>query len=426
MKKTVFSWLVAVTILFSSMVDAGENRFGLELTNIVLSQNHLYDTETLSDFSKDEWSDTILVSPSFMLSPVKKLRIYGLTVLAWQRTFHPEDDETDADLSNAFLCYLGDNATVYAGLQPFSIGRGFVFEDNTPGLSVDAPLTRKSTLGIKAAHVKGNSRLYSVDVGFEPGLFEKILVFGALYHDDDDTTADLVDAFYIWRTLWNVNVVPLTMSRGKIFYAGIAADFFAGDFFVKATGIVQHGSMTLSTEDPDLTRDIRFRSYLADVEISKNFSPSWSMSGIFFVRSGGTADSSKDSYHTFIAPRPMNYRTVVFSNDQFGPYLNESGFYSQGVVIPGLVAPALTVSWTPADNLMVKTLVSMLYPFSRPEDGASFYGWEWDMSFSYKFRRKWELFGEAGYFDHGDFFKDEQAKVPEPATRFLGGIKVEF
>ena len=64
MKKTVFSWLFAVTILFSSMVDAGENRFGLELTNIVLSQNHLYDTETLSDFSKDEWSNTIMVSPS--------------------------------------------------------------------------------------------------------------------------------------------------------------------------------------------------------------------------------------------------------------------------------------------------------------------------------------------------------------------------
>ncbi len=426
MKNTVFSWLTTMILLFFSMTEAGENTFGLEIASLVRSQNHFYDTETLNDFSNDEWSNTIMLSPSFVLSPVNRIRIYGLADLSFEHTFYPKDDEMDADLSNAFMCYLGDDYTMYAGLQPFSIGRGFVFEDNTPGFSLEMSLSRNSTLGLKAAHVKGDSRVYSVDVGFEPGLFEKIRIFGALYHDDDDTTAELVDAFYIWRTWWNVNVVPLTTSRGKLFYAGVCADFFMGDFFVKATGVAQHGSMTLSTEDPDMTRDIGFRSFLADVEISKNLHPTWSMSGILFIRSGGTSDTSRETNHTFIAPRPMNYRTVVFSNDQFGPYLNESGFYSQGVVIPGLIAPAFTVSWTPADNLMVKTLVSLLYPYTKPDDGSSFYGWEWDMSFSYRFQRKWEFFGEAGYFDHGDFFRDDRGGTPEPATRVLGGVKVEF
>jgi len=122
----------------------------------------------------------------------------------------------------------------------------------------------------------------------------------------------------------------------------------------------------------------------------------------------------------------MSYRTQIFSNDQFGPYQNESGFYSQGIVMPGLISPAISLTWAPRENLMFKTVYSLLYPYSKPGDGASFYGWEWDWSFSYTMGKRWELIGEACYFKHGDFFKDEQGHTPEPIRRILTGINVSF
>ena len=60
-------------------------------------------------------------------------------------------------------------------------------DDNTPGLSLDVKLSKTSDISLKAAHVEGASTLYAANLTFEPGLFEKIEIFGALYHDSDDT-----------------------------------------------------------------------------------------------------------------------------------------------------------------------------------------------------------------------------------------------
>lgn len=429
MKNRVFSFLITVFILLPSTHLYGEVRYGFELSDHILSQTNIYDTESLADFSKNEWSNTLTLSPSLECSVKKsshRLSAYVLADFSWTHSFDPKDDEGDADLSNAFLCYQRGNASLYAGVQPFSIGRGFIMDDNTPGLSLDVKLSKTSDISLKAAHVEGASTLYAANLTFEPGLFEKIEIFGALYHDSDDTTASLLDAFYVYRTLWVTRILPLSSSRGDLFYAGIGADIFVGDFFVRATGIIQGGDLTFSTQDPEITRDVDFNSCLVDVEVSRNISPAWSVSGIFFLRSGGKSEAGDSENHTFVTPRPMNYRTQVFSNDQFGPYLNESGFYSQGIVIPGLVAPAASLTWTPRDNLMVKTLISLLYPYNEPGDGSSFYGWEWDMTVSCTFGKRWELFGEAGYFDHGDFFKDGQGSTPDPSSRFLTGFKVTY
>ena len=67
-----------------------------------------------------------------------------------------------------------------------------------------------------------------------------------------------------------------------------------------------------------------------------------------------------------------------------------------------------------------------MYPYSEPGDGASFYGWEWDFSLSYAFAKRWECLAEAGYFEHGDFFADEQGKTPGPSTRVMAGIQVSY
>lgn len=426
MKNRVFSCLITLLFLVFSTSLYGETRFGLELSDHVLSQKNIYDTDSLNDFSKDEINNTVIVSPYLEYTPLKKISAFVMADLSWEHAFETDEDEGDADLTSAFVCYQGSPAIVYAGVQPFSIGRGFIFNDNTPGLSLDKTLSNTTQVNVKAAHVKGSSTLYSFNLGFEPGLFEKVEMFGAIYHDSNDTTASLLDAFYVWKTLWTTRIIPLTSSRGDLYYAGLGADIFVGDFFVKATGVVQKGTLTFTTENPEISRDVDFSSYLADVEISRNLSDRWSMSGIFFLRTGGRSESDKLENHTFVTPRPMSYRTQIFSNDQFGPYQNESGFYSQGIVMPGLIAPALSLTWTPRENLMFKTTTSLLYPYSEPGDGASFYGWEWDMSLSYTIGKHWQFIGEAGYFKHGDVFKDEQGQTPEPISRFLTGIHVSF
>lgn len=426
MKNSVFSCLITVFILVFSAQLYGETRFGLELSDHILSQKNVYDTDTLSDFSKEELSNTVIVSPYLEYMPLKKISAFAMADFSWEHSFETDDDDVDVDLSNAFICYQGNPARVYAGLQPLSIGRGFIFNDNTPGLSLYMSLSNTSDISLKAAHVKGSSTLYSFNLGFEPGMFEKIEIFGAVYHDSNNTTASLLDALYVGNTLWTTRIVPLTSSHGDLYYAGFGADIFVGDFFVKATGIIQKGALTFSTENPKLSRDVDFNSYLADVEISRNFSDTWSISGIFFLRTGGRSEYDKTENHTFVTPRPMSYRTQIFSNDQFGPYMNESGFYSQGIVIPGLISPAISVTWTPKENLMFKTVYALLYPHSEPDDGASFYGWEWDMAVSYTLDKRWELIGEAGFLKHGDFFKDEQGQTPEPISRFLTGINVSF
>lgn len=282
MKNSVFSCLITLLILVFSTSLYGETRFGLELSDHILSQKNIYDTDSLNDFSKDEINNTVIVSPYLECTPLKNISTFVMADLSWEHAFETDEDEEDADLNSAFVCYQGSPVIVYAGVQPFSIGRGFIFNDNTPGLSLDMTLSNTTQISVKAAHVKGSSTLYSFNLGFEPGLFEKVELFGAMYHDSNDTTASLLDSFYVWRTLWTTRIIPLTSSRGDIYYAGFGADIFAGDFFVKATGVVQKGTLTFTTENPEISRDVDFSSYLADVEISRNLSDTWSMSGIFF------------------------------------------------------------------------------------------------------------------------------------------------
>ncbi len=422
-----FAWMVFLFFLVLPLFCRAETRYGLELSDIVLTQENIYDTETLADFGKKERNNTVVVSPFLEYTPSDKLSVYLQSDLFWVHYFETHEDEADADLSSAFVGYQGKMARVFAGFQPFSIGRGFILDDSTPGLALDFDFKGSSGLSLRAAHVEGASTVYAASVHTEPGLFENIELFGAVYHDTDDITASLLDAFYVWNSLlWGTRVAPLTSSHGDLYYLGVGADVFVGNFFIKASGILQKGTLTFATETPKMTRDIDFTSFLTDLEISRNISDTWSVSGLLFIRSGGRSESDKLENHTFVTPKPMGYRPQVFSNDQFGPYLNESGFYSQGIVIPGLVSPGLSLSWTPVEKLMLKTTLTLLYPYSEPGDGASFYGWEGDFSLSYSFAKRWDILAEAGYFRHGDFFIDDNGNTPDPSIRVLAGVKVSY
>jgi hypothetical protein len=124
MKNNAFSYLITVIILFSSTkLYGGETRFGLELSDHVLSERNIFDTDSLSDFSKDELSNTVIVSPYLEYTPLKKISTFVMADLSWEHSFETKDDEGDADLTNAFVCYQGNPFLVYGGLQPFSIGR---------------------------------------------------------------------------------------------------------------------------------------------------------------------------------------------------------------------------------------------------------------------------------------------------------------
>ena len=426
MKNKVHISLIAGIVFFCAPDLPAETQYGIEISEQVLSEKNTYNTDTLFEFNKDDLNNILILSPYMEWSMGKNVSFFLLGDFTWSHSFERDDDDGDADLGNAFLCLNNDKTLLSAGLQPFSFGRGFIFDDNAPGLSFDLSLSPSSRLNLKSAHVKGSSSLFSFSFGYEPGLFEKIELFGVVYHDSDDTVASLLNAYFTWDTIFSSGVVPLTSSKGDLYYAGIGADVFLGDFFVKATGIIQKGMLTFSTEDPDISRDTDISAFFADIEISRNLNDVCSMAGFFLIRSGGRADSRDDENHSFIVPRSMEYRTQIFANDQFGPYHNETGFISRGIIAPGLISPGLSMTLTPFENVIAKTVVSLLYPYHEPDDNASFYGWEWDLALSYTVRKNWELFAEAGYFRHGDFFKTEQGETPDPASRVLTGINVSF
>jgi hypothetical protein len=134
--------------------------FGGEISNHVLHETNVYDTDTQLDFNKDELENIVVLSPYLGWSQ-GQFSAYSLAQLTWTHSFETSDDDLDPDLTNAFVRYTAKPLDVYAGLQLFSVGRGFIHRDNEPGMTLDVNFNNRSFISLKGAAVGGKSGLFS-------------------------------------------------------------------------------------------------------------------------------------------------------------------------------------------------------------------------------------------------------------------------
>lgn len=425
--------LISVFCLTSSGFTSGiESRFGVELADNIALENNLYDTDHPEEgFGYDSWGNEFILSPSVSLSFGDRLTAFLLADFSWTHYGDGHDDETDADLGLAIVCMAFPQALFSAGLQPVTAGRGLINDENEPGLSIDLTLSDRLALNVSGSVLDDSSALYSVNMGYSPGLFEKIDVFAAYYQGGDDAFSRYFYLYEEQNLLATPIIIQFPSNTGYLAYLGAGADLFVLDNYLQFTVIFERGELefvseeyTVLNETRTLRRTLDVSSFLADVEVSRNLSAIWSLSGFIRVQSGGDG-TGHDQYDGYVTPIPLTYRTLVFSHERFFSDTDQDGLISNTVTHAGVVAPGMGLSYTPLDNLLIKGLVSAFYPF-QSLDGASFYGWECDLKLSWDVTPRINYHVQAGLFQYGDVVENLQGEGPPPASCIVTGITVSF
>jgi len=405
---------------------AVEIRYGLELSDFILLENNLYETEPETGFNHDSLGNEILISPFLEISHQETIYAFLKSDLYWLHYFDDHDDEQQGELTSAFVCLKNKPALVCAGLQPFSVGRGLIHDENEVGISLELDANDSFQVNLSAASLDYSSSLWSFDLEYTPGFFETIDVFAAYYKAGDQAFSNKFYAYDQQTILWTTYLVDLPINSGELMYVGGGVDAFVLGTYVRLTAIAQKGQINFSSERGRLRKGVDVSAYIADLDISLNMNDTWSGSFFMRVMSGGAPENDSNDIHGYITPLPLSLRTLVFSNEQFGPADEGEGIISQSMNLFGLVSPGLSLSCSPTKDLFIKSQVSFLYPYKQPGENRSFYGWEGDVSLSWTVKPWLDYNLEAGYFRHGDVFKNEQGEKPPPAVRMITGFTVSY
>lgn len=426
--------LISVLLMPCCGFAAGlETRFGLDVTDNIVIENNLFDTDHPENgFGYDSKGNEIILSPSLNLAYGDSLNVYFLGDFSWTHYIDDHDDDTDTDIGAAMVCVAFPKTMVTLGIQPVTAGRGMIDGESEPGLSLDVSLSGQLSMNVSASALDDSSALYALNLDYTPGLFEKINVFAAYYNAGHESFSG---TFYLYENQ-TILGTPVTINfpynTGYLSFIGAGADLIVLGNYLQFTVIAEQGEITFDSDEymlwngpKTITRTVDVSSFLADVEISRNLSDIWSVSGFLRAQSGGRSGDSPGQLDSYVTPVPLTYRTLVFNQDQFFPESDQNGLISNAVIHSGLVAPGLSLSFTPRENIFIKGLVSGFYPY-RSVDGASFYGWEWDLSLKWKVSQRIDWHAQAGWFYHGDVAEDLQGEGPPPASCIVTGITVSF
>lgn len=422
-----FFFLYVILALFPCRsLLAAETRFGCELSDHLIVENNLYDEDQATGYTSDSTGNEIVFSPYAEFSYGDTLSAFFLSNFSGIHYFDDHDDDVDGELANAFACLKNKSSLICAGLQPFNFGRGLIYDENEPGLSVDLGTHDRLKVNIMAAALDQSSSLWSINFVYIPSLFEKFEVFSAYYNAGDQAFSRNFYAFEERSYMGTPYLVGLPLNSGDLMYAGGGFDVFMFGAYVRMTAIAQKGHITFSTDKARINRKMEVTSFIADLDVSRNIGELWSFSILTRIMSGGPSDLESNKLHSYISPLPLTLRSLVFDNDQFAPEDYRDGIVSRSMTLSGLVAPGLSLTCTPTDNLLLKSMASLFYPYDQPGENQTFYGWEWDISLFWTVNSWLNYSFEAGYFQHGDVFKNEQGEKPPPASRVITGITVSF
>ena len=336
--------------------------------------------------------------------------------LKWTLGQNAEDSELDFLVRNAFLTVQGGRGIIRMGLQHFRYARGLVLDNEEPGLRLDLDLGESAYINLQASVVGDSSPLSSIALGCRQDIGEKVELFMAWFRDEDDSFGAVLD-----------KALPPYHheSQGDYFWYGLDVEHLVGDFFVSAIGVLQNGNIDLKRRGVIGKKGMDLHSFMADLEVSYNFTPFFSMGPFLYLASGDRKPLDGDM-EAFIAIIPYNPRTAIFFNGGLDERFSSEAVSLGGKTVSGVVAPGMQLNVQFSDRFDFNTSVTLLYPQERPSGARDFYGFEADGTLSYHPGNDRTFFVEADYFDYGSYYTRLRNGSPDQAYKIILGMDLTF
>lgn len=431
---TFFKKILIFSILFLAFaadVYPLQYRMGGEVYEGIFIENNFGDANTLRleqpnidlnypKFDRNEIYNILGFSPDLFVSAGKSVGCYLLTDIYWIHTWDTkESDEWNFELTNAYLSLSHKRISGRIGLQPFQFGSGLILYNDEPGITLDLGLARSFRLELKAAGVMETSPIASISFAYHPDFFEEIRLFSVWFRDEDDGFANLLRQ--------SVNIYNIH-SSGNLFWYGVGAELFIGDMYLSGTGILQRGAVKFEGNSNQNSYDIS--AYLIDIALDYNMTDWISVRTFCFVASGDRRPREGD-LTAFVSPIPYNPRASIFFDPEFFDREVSDALSLGGMVWNGVVAPGVKFDFHPTKSFTAEITLATFYTNDKPSADREWYGWEMDNLLSYNFRDRHELFLEAAFFEHGDFYNNsplfEQLGLnAKLASRFVIGFHTFF
>ena len=394
---------------------------GMDLAGSYSSQTHYLDRgdwglKSQLHFSKDRTFAHLNAAPYCAVTLSKNISGFVQADLDWENPAETTTvDEAVVDWTKAFLSLSGGRANLDLGLQTVSLGAGLVMADDVPAAAFELK-HKKAYLGLTLAQALDSSPMVAATIGYRPGAFEKVELFGIWFKDRDNAFARAIPLIY--------QVLLDPGSDGDLYWAGVSAQLFMGRALFTAMGAYQWGSFRVYSGSIDSRHDLS--AYCVDLSVEGNLSD-WCSVGAFFYMASGDDTPLRNDLNAFVAVMPLNTRADIFFDPEFlGRDETAETLTFGGGYVGGILAPGLTLNLMPWSDLSLETTVASFYAQQALDDGSRWYGWEIDLALNYTFGKIYTLFAEAGRFQHGDYFRSLLDETVDSATRVSIGLRASF
>lgn len=370
-------------------------------------------------FAEDRSFKLVQLHPSLSFGADKN--VYGVfgADITWENPAEEENDELEADVTVAYLGINGGNIRMDLGIQPVQFGNGFIMTDNV--LAAAIHMNRGNGYAeLKAARAMDSSPMVGLTLGYRPGYFERLEIFGIWFSDQDNIFAYSIPLVY--------QVLLDLSSEGRLYYFGAAADLFVGDAMLTLVGAYQTGQYTIGYRNMygssgEVHAEVR--AYFGDISLEQNLS-GWCTAGVFCYLASGDDTPSNSDLEAFLSITPYNPRAAIFFDPDFEDNDDAERFTYGGGFFGGVIAPGVKLTLLFEGGLTADASLIYLFAHQALDDGSQWYGWEVDLAIGYAFGEKYRLFVEAARFEHGDYFESLLAERTDPAVRLVAGVHATF
>jgi hypothetical protein len=368
-------------------------------------------------FTRDRSYNLVNVHPLLSFAANEHFEGYLGGDIFWENPVEEDqDNEIDGELTAACLTIKGGNIRTDLGIQPVLLGNGFIMADDAPAAVLHMDIG-KGYAEFKGALAFDSSPLFGLTLGYRPGYFERVEIFGAQFRDQDDAFAASLPLIY--------QLFSDLSSEGTLNYYGASARLFIGDTLLSLTGAYQNGEYTITDGTREVITDVE--AWFGDISLERNVTEWFSIDIFCFYASGEQVDKPFDGeLNALVSIMPYNPRAAIFFDPDFfdnddADRLTFGGSFAGGVIAPGIHITLIS-SWG------VSAEVSWINFYADEEltDGSRWYGWEADVEVSYTFRDQYQIFVQAARFEHGDFFESCLDETMDPAMQFTVGMSATF
>ncbi len=347
-----------------------------------------------------------------------------------------------------------------AGRQRIAVGDGFVHDDYALGLAAGADLGAlgpQLDLSLAAfwptrGRVEGaqlRSPMLAFRADWTPSLFEHVGVFAAYAHDETGAASELLrganaesaamrlqrtapgSAEYIRASRALAALLSLPPSgTGDLVWTGLSGHLFLGDRHeLWWTGAVVLGRVSALAFPPGslepYLQDVPVEGLLARVRWRHALTPALAAGAFFVFQSGDLPPAERalvalpPRYDGFLGVAPYVTDLNLFFNGGISESFASRRATAPGVNGRGVIAPGLSVAWTPSLDFSLEGRGAWLLADEAGPYGGRVYGVEVDLNASWSPWPWLALLAEADVLFPGDFFPPGA-----PVRRFILGANL--